>query len=128
MTLAIGGPPPTDSIFIPGDLRVGEGATVQDIAGALHGVAAPPESIGAVFESSSGKTNNGVVRVYSGATDTVIYSFEGDADDDRFGYDVASAGDVNNDGWDDVVVGAPLNDAGGASAGGASLAAPHAPA
>lgn len=51
MTLAIGGAPADPTVFIPGDLRVGAGATVQDIAGALHGVAAPPESIGAVFES-----------------------------------------------------------------------------
>ncbi len=51
MTLAIGGPAPADPLQMPGDLRINEGATVQDIAGALHGVAAPPESIGAVFEA-----------------------------------------------------------------------------
>ena len=50
MTLAIGGSPPGDSP-IPGDLRIAAGATVQDIAGALHAVAAPPESIAAVFEA-----------------------------------------------------------------------------
>jgi flagellar P-ring protein precursor FlgI len=50
MTLAIGGAPATDPP-VPGDLRIQAGATVQDVAGALHAVAAPPESIGAVFES-----------------------------------------------------------------------------
>lgn len=50
MTLAIGGAP-AGAEPVPGDLRMGVGATVQDIAGALHSVAAPPESIAAVFES-----------------------------------------------------------------------------
>ncbi len=40
---------------------------------------------------------------------------------DLFGTAVASAGDVNGDGYDDVLVGALLNDAGGADAGRAYL-------
>jgi flagellar P-ring protein FlgI len=50
MTLAIGGSPAGDT-NVPGDLRIAEGATVQDVAAALHGVAAPPQAIAAVFES-----------------------------------------------------------------------------
>ncbi|MCK4811595.1 MAG: FG-GAP repeat protein [Methanosarcinales archaeon] len=41
----------------------------------------------------------------------------GEAEDDYFGYAVASAGDVNGDGYDDVVVGAYHNDSGGINAG-----------
>jgi flagellar P-ring protein precursor FlgI len=36
---------------VPGDLRMEAGVSVQDVAAALHAVAAPPPVIGAVFES-----------------------------------------------------------------------------
>jgi hypothetical protein len=37
-------------------------------------------------------------------------SISGTVNGDRFGYSVASAGDLNNDGYDDIIVGAPYND------------------
>ena len=40
---------------------------------------------------------------------------------DAFGSKVSDAGDVNKDGYDDVIVGAPNNKTGGASAGGACI-------
>lgn len=40
-------------------------------------------------------------------------SFIGIQSEDRFGQAVSSAGDVNGDGFDDLIVGAPYNDAGG---------------
>ncbi len=49
MTLAIGAEAATSPV--PGDLRMPAGATVQEVAAALHGVAAPPQAIAAVFES-----------------------------------------------------------------------------
>jgi len=52
MTLVVG---ETDSegeeAPIPGDIRMTPGVSVQDVAAALHAVAAPPSAIGAVFES-----------------------------------------------------------------------------
>lgn len=48
----------------------------------------------------------GTVRVYSGADGRVLFTFPGTAGQ-ALGYSVAGAGDVDNDGIPDVIVGAP---------------------
>lgn len=50
MTLTIGASASSD-LGAPGAVRVSSGASVQDVAAALHAVAAPPQSIASVFES-----------------------------------------------------------------------------
>jgi VCBS repeat-containing protein len=52
---------------------------------------------------------------------TVAQGFiiQGDAESDRAGWSVSSAGDVNGDGFDDLIVGARSGDDGGSDAGGA---------
>lgn len=47
------------------------------------------------------------VRVISGADDSVLYTFSGLIFSDQFGDAVDGAGDVNGDGFDDVIIGAP---------------------
>lgn len=54
-----------------------------------------------------------------GQSPTIEYI--GEADSDNAGISVAGAGDVNGDGFDDLLIGANLNDDGGASAGAAYL-------
>jgi flagellar P-ring protein precursor FlgI len=49
LTLSVGATAPPSGA--PGDVRVAPGASVQDVAAALHAIAAPPAVIAAVFES-----------------------------------------------------------------------------
>ena len=45
------------------------------------------------------------------------FIIQGDAQSDEAGYSVSSAGDVNGDGFDDLIVGAHVGDDGGGDAG-----------
>ena len=49
----------------------------------------------------------GVASVHSGAVQTAVQTWEGAAEGDRLGFDVASIGDVDGDGVSDVALGAP---------------------
>jgi len=61
--------------------------------------------------------NAGKVYAFDGFTGNLLWSQVGQAAGDRFGYSVAYAGDVDNDGFGDVIVGAPFNDGHGTSSG-----------
>ncbi len=61
---------------------------------------------GAPFDDVAA-SNAGMVRVYSGRTLGVLYTWRGNAANDRFGYSLAGAGDLDGDGHDDVLIGAP---------------------
>jgi len=69
------------------------------------------------FISGGMPVGPGFARVYSGQTGAVLHTFSGDADEDQFGFAVAGCGDVDGDGRDDVIVGAPFSDAGGVDSG-----------
>jgi len=78
-----------------------------------------------VIVGARGDDNNGSlsgsVRVLSGANGAVLYTFNGDSAGDEFGWSVSGAGDVNNDGYDDVIVGAPYDDNNGSNSGSARV-------
>lgn len=59
----------------------------------------------------------GYAEVRSGADGSVIYHWEGIDARGQFGASVADAGDVNNDGVPDIIVGAPLHDGAGTDSG-----------
>jgi hypothetical protein len=71
-----------------------------------------------VVAAANANGKRGRVEVYSGMPpNALLWSKQGEAANDRFGYAVAGIGDVNNDGFDDILVGAPFNDQGGVDAG-----------
>ncbi len=63
----------------------------------------------------------GSAMVYSGATGALIYRIDGTVAWDTLGHSVAGAGDVDGDGSDDFLIGAPLADPGGVSASGSAF-------
>lgn len=66
---------------------------------------------GAWLDDLNGLTPDaGSATVFSGADGSILYKFWGDAANDEFGRAVASAGDVNADGYADMIVGAPNDD------------------
>ena len=94
------------------------GGSVSD-AGDVNGDGYADVIVGEAFNDAAG-TDAGRAYVYYGGAqsdDVADMTLTGAAAGDTFGYSVSGAGDVNGDGYDDVIVGAPGNDAGGANAG-----------
>lgn len=60
---------------------------------------------------------SGTVLLYSGADGSVLRQFSSARNWDRFGHALAAAGDVNGDGHDDLIVGAPDDDFSGIGTG-----------
>src|SRR5262249_11172494 len=54
-----------------------------------------------------GGMSSGYARVYSGKDGSVIWHWEGQHADDKFGQFASDTGDVNNDGWVDVAISVP---------------------
>ena len=59
----------------------------------------------------------GAARLFSGQTGAIMQTFDGDSSFDWYGYSVSGAGDVNQDGRPDLIVGAPRDDNNGAESG-----------
>jgi hypothetical protein len=88
-------------------------------AGDVNGDGYGDVIVGAYLNDAGGR-NAGRASVYHGGpgADAVAdLTLTGAAAGDLFGVSVSGAGDVNGDGYGDVIVGADLNDAGGSSAG-----------
>ncbi|NQU47907.1 MAG: FG-GAP repeat protein [Planctomycetes bacterium] len=79
---------------------------IVDNAGDVNGDGYSDIIVGAASMSTAGLDNNGAAFVYSGADGSLLYQFDGLADEDQFGDSVAGAGDVNADGYADVIIGA----------------------
>lgn len=80
-------------------------------AGDLNGDGYSDAAIGAPFQAAFPASNNGVVRLYSGNAGTGLnatanQTLQG-AGNAWFGFSLSSAGDMNGDGYADLLVGAP---------------------
>ncbi len=86
-----------------------QGGAVADVGDVDHD-GFPDFVVGAKLGRNPGGVAVGTAVVYSGVDESVIYSLYGKNYSDFFGVSVSSAGDVNNDGVPDVIVGAPRED------------------
>ena len=94
-------------------------------AGDVNGDGLDDILIGAYGNDDAGLDAGKAYLIFSsslGSSDTINvstadYSFIGDDDNDYAGISVSSAGDVDGDGFDDVLIGAYLNNDGGTAAG-----------
>ena len=74
-----------------------------------------------IIGMQSTRSNDGYAQVLSGSNGSVLHAFNGDDGSDRFGIEVSGAGDVNGDGVDDLIVGAPFDDDNGSNSGSARV-------
>jgi hypothetical protein len=78
--------------------------------------------IGAYGVRHGGVSLSGSVYLRSGADGSILRQWHGQAVGAALGYSVASAGDLNGDGTNDILIGAPYADVNGNSTAGAAMA------
>jgi hypothetical protein len=88
------------------------GFSVSD-AGDVNGDGYGDVIVGAPYNDAGANDAGSAYIFYGGINmnDTYDVTFNGEAINDNLGYSVSSAGDMNGDGFSDVIVGIPFNDA-----------------
>ena len=85
-------------------------------AGDVNGDGFADLIVGAWLDDNNG-IESGSAQVFSGSDGSVLYNFDGDSAGDSLGFSVSGAGDVNGDGFADLLVGAPRDDNNGLTSG-----------
>ena len=65
-----------------------------------------PDFVIGAHKTNLGGADKGSAYVFSGSNGSQLYKFNGTINGDFMGFSVSGAGDVNNDGKDDLLVGA----------------------
>ena len=89
-------------------------------AGDVNGDGFSDLIVGARFDDNNG-SDSGSARVLSGVDGAILHTFDGDSGFDFFGFSVSNAGDVNGDGFADLIVGARFDDNNGSNSGSARV-------
>ena len=92
-----------------GDIDLPDHSPAAPFSGHLNGAS--------VMNRSAELRSSALVIDLSTLSSAQGFIIQGDAAGDRAGWSVSSAGEVNGDGFDDLMVGAPFGDDGGGSAG-----------
>jgi len=111
---------PATGLAIDGTDSAGQAGYAVASVGDMNGDGKSDYAIAEPFALIGG-TQKGRVKVYSGSTDAVLFTFEGAETGGAFGFSVAGAGDTNHDGRADIIIGAPLFNGGGTDRGKAYL-------
>ncbi len=75
-------------------------------AGDVNADGVPDLIVGVPFDDNT-FVNSGSARVFSGSNWNILFTFDGDLASSALGFSVSGAGDVNSDGYADLIVGAP---------------------
>ncbi len=89
--------------------------------GDFNGDGRPDLAASAPLEDAGGTDRGRVYIYFGGGSFSAPFVISGTEDAGQFGFAIARAGDVNGDGRDDLIVGAPFEDAGGTDRGNAYL-------
>lgn len=109
------GLPSIPSVTLSGTEDLGQFGFALARAGDVNGDGRDELLVGAPFESGGG-TTRGRAYLFTSSSTSPLLTFSGGEDLGLFGASVDTAGDMNRDGFFDIAIGAPMDDADGNTA------------